>query len=172
MNIQENLNPHSQIATNLKQVETTLRVLEKKYQRPANSVKLLAVSKTKPVEDILAAYSAGQMMFGENYLQEALLKIEELKVTSISELGWHFIGPIQKNKTRQIAENFQWLHSLDRQVIAQRLNDQRPETLPPLQVCIQVNIDNEDSKSGVKVDEIRALAESIADLKLILNYVD
>ena len=176
--MQKNLKQDTQIAANLKQVEETLRALEKKYQRPTNSVQLLAVSKTKPIKDILAAHSVGQTDFGENYVQEALEKIEELKIEKLkieekkitpikSELTWHFIGPIQKNKTRAIAENFHWLHSLDRLVIAQRLNDQRPKSLPPLQVCIQVNIDHEDSKSGVTIDAIQTLAEAIADLKQI-----
>jgi len=167
--MQEDLIHDTQIAANLKLVENTLRSLEKKYQRPANSVQLLAVSKTKPIEDILAAHSVGQTDFGENYLQEALKKIQEPKIKELKpeKLNWHFIGPIQKNKTRSIAENFQWLHSLERLVIAQRLNDQRPKSLPPLQVCIQVNIDNEDSKSGVKVDAIQTLAESIVELKRV-----
>jgi hypothetical protein len=154
---------HSYIEANLKRVLRILRELEKKYQRPANSTKLLAVSKTKPIKDILAANSAGQTHFGENYVQEAIEKIEGLKLYKTT-LHWHFIGPIQKNKTRLIAENFQWVHSLDRLVIAQRLNEQRPSSLPPLQVCIQVNIDNEVSKAGVTIDKIRSLAHNLAEL--------
>lgn len=154
---------HSYIEANLKRVLRILRELEKKYQRPANSTKLLAVSKTKPIKDILAANSAGQTHFGENYVQEAIEKIEGLKLYKTT-LHWHFIGPIQKNKTRLIAENFQWVHSLDRLVIAQRLNEQRPSSLPPLQVCIQVNIDSEVSKAGVTIDKIRSLAHNLAEL--------
>lgn len=167
----ENTKQNSLIETNLKQVLESLRMLEEKYQRPANSVQLLAVSKTKPIEDICSAYASGQHHFGENYLQEALEKIEKLKIkqsnTEKSILNWHFIGPIQKNKTRAITENFQWVHSVDRLVIAQRLNDQRPSSLPPLQVCIQVNIDNEASKAGVISEDIKGLAENLSKLKRI-----
>lgn len=157
---------HSHIKANLKQVLKTLRELEKKYQRPAKITKLLAVSKTKSIKEILAANSVGQTHFGENYVQEAIEKIEELKLYKTT-LNWHFIGPIQKNKTRLIAENFQWVHSVDRLVIAQRLNEQRPSSLNPLQVCIQVNIDNEDSKSGITIDGIRSLAENLVELRHI-----
>jgi len=165
-NSKQHSNQNSQIEANLKRVLETLRTLEIKYQRPINSVELLAVSKTKPIKDILAANSAGQTHFGENYVQEAIEKIEELQLNKPT-LHWHFIGPIQKNKTRLIAEHFQWLHSLDRLVIAQRLNDQRPSSLPPLQVCIQVNVDNEISKAGVNIDNIQDLAESISKLEHI-----
>lgn len=170
---------NSQIQQNLKHVQDRLNALEEKYQRPKNSVRLLAVSKTKPSEDILAAYQCGQTHFGENYLQEALEKIEEIKIdqqktkelktpiSSNSNFHWHFIGPIQKNKTRLIVENFDWVHSLDRLVIAQRLNNQRPGALAPLQVCIQVNIDNEPTKAGVEIDAIQSLAEALSKLKQI-----
>jgi len=156
-------NQDSQIEANLKRVLETLRTLEIKHQRPANSVQLLAVSKTKPIEDIQAAITAGQTHFGENYVQEAIEKIQ----LSSAKVDWHFIGPIQKNKTRTITENFQWVHSVDRLVIAQRLNDQRPSSLPPLQVCIQVNIDNEASKAGVISEDIQSLAENLSKLKHI-----
>ncbi|QMU61766.1 MAG: YggS family pyridoxal phosphate-dependent enzyme [Gammaproteobacteria bacterium] len=162
----ENSKQNPQIEANLKRVLETLRTLEIKYQRSAKSVELLAVSKTKPINDIYAANSAGQIHFGENYVQEAIEKIEVSQLNKPT-LHWHFIGPIQKNKTRLIAEHFQWLHSLDRLVIAQRLNDQRPSSLPPLQVCIQVNIDNEISKAGVKTEDIQDLAESISKLERI-----
>jgi len=165
-NMPEISKQNSQIEANLIRVIETLRTLEIKYQRPANSVELLAVSKTKPIKDIFAASTAGQKHFGENYVQEAIEKIEALQLNKPA-LRWHFIGPIQKNKTRLIAEHFQWLHSLDRLVIAQRLNDQRPNSLPPLQVCIQVNIDNEVSKAGVKTEDIQGLAESISKLEHI-----
>lgn len=172
----ENSKQILQIQTNLKSVQDTLHTLEEKYKRPRNSVHLLAVSKTKPSEDILAAAQGGQTHFGENYLQEALNKIEEIKITTEkletskilnSNLHWHFIGPTQKNKTRLIAENFEWLHSLDRLVIAQRMNEQRPDSLPPLQVCIQVNVDNEPSKAGVEINAVQGLAKALSKLKKI-----
>lgn len=156
-----------QIEANLNKVLAILRSLEDKYQRPANSVQLLAVSKTKPIEDILAAKASGQTLFGENYVQEAIQKIESLKIDSLSEpiLEWHFIGPIQKNKTRLIAENFAWVHCLERLSIAQRLDNQRPSSSPPLQVCIQVNIDNEATKAGVAINEIQGFAETLSALQ-------
>ncbi len=158
-----------QIEQNLKQVLLTIRELEKKYKRPNNSVHLLAVSKTKPIEDIIAAHAYGQISFGENYVQEAVEKINALKnnFDETNKIEWHFIGPLQKNKTRLIAENFDWMHSVDRYIIAQRLSEQRPKDLPPLQVCIQVNIDQEESKSGVAVDKIQHLAEDLVDLKCL-----
>ena len=153
-----------QIGANLERTLKTIRELEIKYQRPANSVQLLAVSKTKPATSIKAATQFGQMHFGENYLQES---IEKIQVLEDQHLHWHFIGPIQKNKTRLIAEYFEWVHSIDRPTIAQRLGTQRPASLPPLQVCIQVNIDNEDTKSGVHIDDIQSLAEIINDIQHI-----
>lgn len=161
-----NLKQNSSIEANLNKVLQNIAALEERYQRPANSVQLLAVSKTKPLEDILVAQACGQMHFGESYVQEAIKKIETAKSEN-SHLHWHFIGPIQKNKTRLIAEHFQWVHSVDRLVIAQRLNDQRPLSLPPLQICIQVNIDNEASKSGVTVENIQDLAKKLTPLKHI-----
>lgn len=123
---------------------------------------LLAVSKTKPASDLREAANAGQLAFGENYLQEALEKIEAL--SDIPDIEWHFIGPIQSNKTRSIAEHFHWTHSVDRLKIAQRLNDQRPNNLPPLNICLQVNVDNEESKSGCRLDELPELAAAIHQL--------
>ncbi len=131
------------------------------YQRPPDSVKLLAVSKTHPVEKILQASAAGQHAFGENYLQEALEKITALQAHA---LEWHFIGPIQSNKTRAIAENFSWVHSLDRIKIARRLSDQRPESLKALKVLIQVNLDGESSKAGVSLQALDTLALELAEL--------
>ena len=116
-----------------------------------NVVQLLAVSKTKPIEDIYALYKAGQRDFGENYLQEALQKQQSLAHLAIN---WHFIGPIQSNKTRDIASHFQWVHSVDRVKIAQRLNQQRPECLPPLNICLQVNVDAEETKSGLLLEDL------------------
>ena len=127
--------------------------------RPPNSVKLLAVSKTKPVSDIMEAYEAGQRMFGENYVQEGVEKVQEL--SHLDDLEWHMIGPIQSNKTKIVAEHFDWVQSVDREKIARRLNEQRPDSLPPLNVCIQVNIDDEESKSGISPGELSSLIEFI-----------
>ncbi|MCQ3829820.1 YggS family pyridoxal phosphate-dependent enzyme [Microbulbifer elongatus] len=129
--------------------------------RQADTVTLLAVSKTRPAEDLRVAYNAGQRHFGENYLQEALDKQETL---ADCEITWHFIGPLQSNKTRDVAEHFHWLHSLDRLKIARRLSEQRPPELPPLNVCLQVNIDDEDSKSGVTPEKLSELAAAVAVL--------
>ncbi|WP_406828500.1 YggS family pyridoxal phosphate-dependent enzyme [Microbulbifer sp. ARAS458-1] len=127
--------------------------------RQADTVTLLAVSKTRPAEDLRVAYNAGQRHFGENYLQEALEKQEALEDC---EITWHFIGPLQSNKTRDVAEHFHWLHSLERLKIARRLSEQRPAHLPPLNVCLQVNIDGEDSKSGVSPEKLPELAAAVA----------
>ena len=131
----------------------------KKANRSTESVQLLAVSKTKPIEDIQTLSKIGQKAFGENYLQESLAKIE-----ICPELEWHFIGPIQSNKTKPIAEHFQWVHSVDRLKIAQRLSQQRPTDLPKLNILLEVNISNEASKAGFTVDEVLELAPQIADL--------
>ena len=135
------------------------------YQRDPSTIVLMAVSKTKPPEDIVLAYEAGARHFGENYLQEA-----QHKIATLSELPvtWHFIGPIQSNKTRPIAELFDWVHSVDRLKIAQRLSDQRPLELGPLQVCLQVNVSNEASKSGATLQEAEALAVAIDALPNIV----
>lgn len=124
---------------------------------------LLAVSKTFPAVTIREAVAAGQHRFGENYVQEALDKMAELADLR-GQIEWHMIGPIQSNKTRAVAEHFDWVHTVDRLKIAQRLNDQRPPELPPLQVCIQVNTSGEDSKSGAGPDEALALARAVAAL--------
>jgi pyridoxal phosphate enzyme (YggS family) len=124
-------------------------------------VSLLAVSKAQPSQAVREAYLAGQLLFGENYLQEALEKQAELSDLAIE---WHFIGPIQSNKTQLIAQNFAWVHSVDRLKIAQRLNDARPDNFAPLQVCIQVNTSNEISKSGVNSQDLEALASAIAKM--------
>lgn len=129
--------------------------------RSVDDVGLLAVSKTRTANEILQAYECGLTRFGENYLQEALDKQAEL---AHLPLEWHFIGPIQSNKTKPIAETFNWVHSLDRAKIAQRLNNQRPAELPPLQVCIQVNIDDENTKSGIHPDELFELVNIIQEL--------
>lgn len=129
--------------------------------RDESGVTLLAVSKTRPAEDIRAAWEAGQRAFGENYLQEALTKQAAL---SDLPLVWHFIGPLQSNKTREVATHFDWVHSVDRLKIAQRLSDQRPDGLPPLNVCLQVNISGEASKSGCLPAELPTLAGAVAAL--------
>ena len=129
--------------------------------RDPDSVLLLAVSKRKPASDIRCAWQLGQKDFGENYLQEAQQKIQELKDLDIS---WHFIGAIQSNKTRNIAEAFDWAHCIDRVKIAQRLSTQRPANLAPLNVCIQVNIDHETSKAGIDLNELPGLAKAIHQL--------
>ncbi|MDF1628327.1 MAG: YggS family pyridoxal phosphate-dependent enzyme [Alcanivoracaceae bacterium] len=129
--------------------------------RPASDVSLIAVSKTRPADEVAALADLGQRDFAENYLQEALDKISILAERGLT---WHFIGPIQTNKTRDIAANFDWVHSVDRDKVARRLNDQRPPDLPPLNVCIQLNIDSEDSKSGVSPKQVAALAQLIAGL--------
>ncbi|WP_040727695.1 YggS family pyridoxal phosphate-dependent enzyme [Thiomicrorhabdus sp. Kp2] len=127
--------------------------------RSLDSVQLLAVSKTKPIEDIQALTKLGQHAFGENYLQESLAKIEVCP-----ELEWHFIGPIQSNKTKPIAENFQWVHSVDRLKIAQRLSQQRPSDLPDLNILLEVNISEQASKAGFTAQEIMEIAPQIAEL--------
>ncbi len=146
------------ITKRLKQIQSEIRRAEFDAQRKVGSVQLLAVSKTKPSVDIIEAYQAGQRHFGESYLQEALIKQKELGCFQIT---WHFIGPIQSNKTRQIASHFSWVHSIDRLKIAQRLSEQRPDYLPPLNICLQVNISNEPSKSGLQLDEIPEITECI-----------
>ena len=149
------------IAHNIKAIKEQISHFEQKYARKAGSVQLLAVSKTRPIDDIHASFAADQYHFGENYLQDALTKIESIHEETIK---WHFIGPIQSNKTRQIAENFHWVHTIDRLKIARRLSDQRSSNLEPLNVCIQVNISNEDNKSGVHIDEVATLAKEISQL--------
>jgi PLP dependent protein len=131
--------------------------------RPETAVSLLAVSKTFPAEAVREAHAAGQTAFGENYVQEALDKIAALADLRPT-LQWHLIGPLQSNKTRAVAEAFDWVHSIDRLKIAQRLSEQRPAHLPPLQVCIQVNSSGENSKSGVPPAEALALARAVAQL--------
>ena len=132
--------------------------------RPQNSVRLIAVSKTFPAEYVRQAYAAGQRAFGESYVQEALAKIDALRDL---EIEWHFIGPIQSNKTRAIAEHFHWVHSVDRLKIAKRLSDARPPGMPRLEVCLQVDVSGEASKSGKAPEEALALAGEIAGLPRI-----
>ena len=148
----------STIADNISQVAARIRAAEHVARRAEHSVQLLAVSKTKPAAAVREAYAAGIRDFGENYLQEALGKQQEL--TDLP-LIWHFIGPIQSNKTRAIAEHFAWVHSVDRLKIAQRLSEQRPAELPALNICIQVNVSGEASKSGCTPADLPALANAI-----------
>lgn len=129
--------------------------------RNSQTVHLVAVSKTQSAEAVAQAFAAGQRRFGENYLQEALAKQQALTHLAIE---WHFIGPIQANKTRAIAEHFAWVHSIDREKIARRLSEQRPADAAPLQVCLQVNIDDESTKSGVSLAELPALAAAVSQL--------
>jgi pyridoxal phosphate enzyme (YggS family) len=142
------------------QLDKVLRLASKSQNNGV--VQLLAVSKTKPIEDIYALYKAGQRDFGENYLQEALQKQQSLAHLAIN---WHFIGPIQSNKTRDIASHFQWVHSVDRVKIAQRLNQQRPKYLPPLNICVQVNVDAEESKSGLLLEDLDAAIKPMLAFK-------
>ena len=151
----------STIADNLGLVSQRIRAAADAMQRDASSLHLLAVSKTKPAQAVREAHAAGLHDFGENYLQEALGKQAELTDLPLS---WHFIGPIQSNKTRAIAENFAWVHSVDRLKIAQRLSEQRPADLPPLNICIQVNVSGEASKSGCTPADLPALANAISAL--------
>jgi PLP dependent protein len=143
------------IENNIVAIKSLIAGHERKFGRAPGSVRLLAVSKEQSEEKISAAYHAGQHCFGENYLQEALLKMSAL---SDKQIEWHFIGPIQSNKTRKIAENFAWAHSVADMKIAKRLNDQRPPQLPKLNICIEVNVSAEATKSGVKVEDVFQLA--------------
>ncbi len=148
-------------AAQLDDVKAHIRACEKKYGRDSHSVTLLLASKKQSIEKISAAYAAGQRAFGENYLQEALQKMAAL---SQLDIEWHFIGPIQSNKTRKITEHFDWVQSVDSLHIAQRLNDQRPEHLPPLNICLEINLNDEASKSGIALHEVTALAAACREL--------
>ncbi|MXP49719.1 YggS family pyridoxal phosphate-dependent enzyme [Pantoea sp. Eser] len=150
------------IQHNLQQVRQRIAAAAARCGRAPEEITLLAVSKTKPASAVEEAAAAGQIAFGENYVQEGVEKVQAL--TAHPQLEWHFIGPLQSNKSRLVAENFAWCHTIDRQRIAQRLNDQRPATLPPLNVLIQVNISDENSKSGIMLDAVSWLAQQIAAL--------
>lgn len=149
------------IADNLRAVRTRIAAAERESGRPPGAVSLLAVSKTWPADCVREAAAAGQRAFGENYVQEGVEK-----VVALAGLGleWHFIGPLQSNKTRLVAQHFDWVHAIDRLKIAQRLAEQRDVHLPPLNVCLQVNVSDEASKSGVAPDEVLALAREVARL--------
>ena len=153
----------SDLAARLDAVRHRIDEAARAAGRAPGSVGLVAVSKTFPADAVRAAHAAGQRAFGENYVQEALGKLAELADLRAS-LEWHFIGPLQSNKTRPVAEQFDWVHSVDRVKIAERLAEQRPAHLPPLNVCLQVNISGEASKSGVKPAAAAELARAVAAL--------
>ncbi|MDR0378397.1 MAG: YggS family pyridoxal phosphate-dependent enzyme [Candidatus Accumulibacter sp.] len=153
------------ISANLQAVLSRIEVAARNFGRAPETVALLAVSKTWPASFVREAAAAGQRAFGENYVREGVDKVHELVD---SDLEWHFIGPLQSNKTRQVAETFHWVHSVDRLRVAERLSAQRPSTLPPLQVCLQVNISGEETKSGVAPDDVSALARRVACLPRIV----
>ncbi len=149
------------ILSNLQAINCAIAQAAKAAGRGADAVRLLAVGKTFPAVALREAYAGGQRAFGENYLQEALDKMASLRDLP---LEWHFIGPLQSNKTRSVAEHFAWAHSVDRLKIAERLSAQRPAHLPPLNICLQVNVSEEQSKSGVTPDEVEALAQAVLPL--------
>ena len=149
------------VSDNLVQVRKRIALASQAVGRSPEAVKLLAVSKTMPAQAVREAYVAGQLAFGENYIQEGVDKIASL---ADLPLEWHCIGPIQSNKTKLVAENFAWVHSIDRLKIAERLSAQRPSHLSPLQVCLQVNVDGGSNKSGVAPEELLALAQAVAKL--------
>ncbi|QDE30477.1 YggS family pyridoxal phosphate-dependent enzyme [Shewanella polaris] len=151
------------IADRISIAQSRINQAAQNCSRSPNEIILLAVSKTKPISDIIAAYQAGQRQFGENYVQEGETKINALQA-DYPDIEWHFIGPLQSNKTKIIAEHFDWIHTLSRDKIAQRLNEQRPSNKPPLNVCIQVNISQEESKSGVNAADVATLALTITSL--------
>ena len=155
------------IADHLQSVHQRIRQACQAAGRPVDSVQLLAVSKTFGPDAVRQAHAAGQTAFGENYIQEGIAKIAALQDLP---LQWHCIGPIQSNKTRLVAEHFDWVHSVDRLKIAQRLSEQRPAHLPPLQVCLQVNTDGGPTKSGARSEEVLTLARAVAGLpRLVLR---
>jgi len=152
-------------AERLQALLARIRAAEQQYGRAPGAVRLLAVSKTQPASAIAALAAAGQRCFGENYLNEALDKCRALAHLDLDlDLEWHFIGPIQANKTRGIAEHFAWAHSVDRLKIAERLSAQRPASLPPLNICLQVNIDREPTKHGLDASEVATVARAVATL--------
>lgn len=153
------------IAANLQAVAARIAAACAAAGRDPASVRLLAVSKTWPAEDVAAAAACGQQAFGESYVQEAVAKIAALAATpGLRDIEWHFIGPLQSNKTRPVAEHFDWVHSIERLKIAERLSSQRPAGMAPLNVCLQVNVSGEESKSGCAPAEAPALAAAIAQL--------
>lgn len=152
------------ISANLQAVLARIDAAARQYGRDPQDVVLLAVSKTWPADCVREAMMAGQRAFGENYVQEGVEKILALRDSRALGVEWHFIGPLQSNKTRAVAEQFDWVHSVDRLKIAERLAEQRPASLPPLSVCVQVNVSGEQTKSGVALAEAPALAREIAGI--------
>ena len=153
------------VQDNLLNIKNEIAEIAKKCERDPNTIQLIAVSKTKPVEQVIEAINAGQLAFGENYVQEGVEKIQYFeKNMPNNDLIWHFIGPLQSNKSKLVAEHFDWMHTIDRLKIAQRLNDQRPKDMAKLNVLIQVNISQEASKSGVKPEEVADLVKQIVIL--------
>ena len=160
------------IAHNLAQVRDKISAAATRCGRASEEITLLAVSKTKPASAIAEAIDAGQRQFGENYVQEGVDKIRHFQELGVTGLEWHFIGPLQSNKSRLVAEHFDWMHTVDRLKIAERLSAQRPEQLAPLQVCIQLNVDGGANKAGVPPGEALALAQAVAQLpRLVLRGV-
>ncbi|MEI6859992.1 MAG: YggS family pyridoxal phosphate-dependent enzyme [Shewanella sp.] len=151
------------IADRLANAQHRIKQAAQYSSRNIDEIQLLAVSKTKPFSDILAAYAAGQRQFGENYVQEGESKVITLK-DCCPEIEWHFIGPLQSNKTKIIASHFDWMHTVSREKIAYRLNEQRPNALPPLNICIQINISGETSKSGTTPEALKLLASKVEQL--------
>ncbi|HHQ4761048.1 TPA: YggS family pyridoxal phosphate-dependent enzyme [Aeromonas veronii] len=153
----------NQIAQHLFQVKERIAQAAERASRNLQQISLLAVSKTKPVKAIMAAHAAGQRCFGESYAQEAAAKIDTLRQQpEYSDIEWHFIGPLQSNKSKLVAERFDWVQSVDRDKLIDRLNNQRPTTMAPLNVCLQINISGESSKSGTSEQEIFRLAELVS----------
>tara|TARA_R110002167_G_scaffold106384_4_gene272927 strand:- start:692 stop:1405 length:714 start_codon:yes stop_codon:yes gene_type:complete len=152
---------HTIIKNNLIHVLKKIESYSNQYQREQGEVQLLAVSKTKPISDLKAAYENGIRSFGENYLQDTLPKIEALP----QDIAWHFIGAIQSNKTKSIAENFAWVHTISNSKIAERLNRQRPENLTPLNICLQININHEPDKAGIDINDSQTLIQLIQTIE-------
>ena len=150
------------IDINLTKIRNKIGAVEKQFGRKNNSVCLIAVSKTRKINEIIQAIDKNQRHFGENYCQEA---VEKIKTINRPDIIWHFIGPIQSNKTKQIAHYFNWVHTLDRLKIAQRLNEMRPDDLPPLNICVQVNTSNEVTKSGLSIDKLESFIDDLKEFK-------
>ena len=151
-----------EITENLNKIRNEIRSAENEFQRELDSVNLLAVSKTRSVDEIMTAYNTGQRHFGENYCQEAVEKIDAI---GQNEIIWHFIGPIQSNKTSLVAQYFDWVHTIDRIKIARRLNESRSDDTTALNICIQVNISGEESKSGISLDSVDDFISELSQFK-------
>lgn len=153
------------VAAAVARVRDRIEAAERRFGRPPGSVALLAVAKTKPASLVRAAWAAGQRLIGENFVQEAAAKLDALAdLSGPGGIEWHFVGALQSNKSRTVAERFDWVHTVDRIRIARRLNDQRPAWAQPLNVCLQVDVSREASKSGVRIDGASDLAAAVADL--------